>query len=178
MTSTKKTRHIRLVIGFFLMYLPCFSLHCVFGKEIPPDTPPEVRQAIKGLLSHEAVTRIRSASRLATFGPRAIPAIPFLIELLNDSEKAHNQSGSPPTSPAKAATDTLIRIGNPAVIPLIASMKHDNWMIRARSAEIRGYIKNHPAVQSLTKGMTDKNSIVRKLAAESAGGIEQDNRKD
>lgn len=61
----------------------------------------------------------------------------------------------------KQAARDLIDIGNPAVNPLINSLKDGNWKMRWYASEILGEIRDEKAVQELIVTMGDENSGVR-----------------
>jgi len=71
-----------------------------------------------------------------------------------------------------AAFQQLVRIGKPAVKPLVASLKHDNVEVRIFAAQVLGYLSPHSrsAEPALLEALeTDASAAVRLYAADSLG---------
>jgi len=73
-----------------------------------------------------------------------------------------------------ASLQQLVRIGKPAVQPLVAGLKHDNVEVRIFAAQVLGYLAAHsrsaePAL--LASLETDASPAVRLYAADSLGMI-------
>jgi HEAT repeat protein len=69
----------------------------------------------------------------------------------------------------QTAAETLVKIGLPAVEPLIKALG-DDWGVRQSAAEALAKIGS-PAVESLIKALGDEDEDVRKSAAEALGKI-------
>ena len=72
---------------------------------------------------------------------------------------------------AKQKWDELVKMGKPAVDPLINALKDKDSGIQGRAAEILGKIKDHRAIESLITALKDKDSGVQGRAAEALGEI-------
>ncbi|MGA2798538.1 MAG: HEAT repeat domain-containing protein [Thermoguttaceae bacterium] len=55
-------------------------------KDISSNTPPDVTKLIKMTLSSDQLSQVIGARELGLLGPRAVPAIPFLIQLSSNEE--------------------------------------------------------------------------------------------
>ena len=89
-------------------------------KDIPANTPPEIKAAILELYSPDAETRGKAAELLGSYGPKATPAIPFLIALLGDFTSFEEDCC--PSSPGEKAATALGQIGEPALQALQAAL--------------------------------------------------------
>lgn len=69
------------------------------------------------------------------------------------------------------AMETLVRIGKPAVEPLIAALNDDVPAIRTGAAEVLGKIKDGRATEPLIQALEDETGRVREKAAEALGRI-------
>ncbi len=146
----------------------------------------DVAKQIKKLQSKDPYTRVRAAYTLGDMGNRAAPAIPFLINLLGDTEIGKSLSdklfgflflGSGGCGVSTAAMNNLVRIGAPAVDPLIAALRYPNSRIRYHAASALGSlalngVKTDNAVTSLIEALHDEDPQVRNFAARSLGDID------
>ncbi len=135
-------------------------------ENIPFDIPSDVREEIEGLYSQDIEKRAKSATYLGEMGDRAIPAIPFLIEILDE----HTW---PSSSPGFEALKALARIGKPSVEPLIVILKdkHSKSTGRENAAEALGRIGDSRAVEPLIDSLENDFSKVRENAAWALGMI-------
>ena len=69
------------------------------------------------------------------------------------------------------AIETLVRIGKPAVEPLITALNDDVPAIRTGAAEVLGKIKDSRATEPLIQALKDETWGVREKAAEALGRI-------
>ncbi len=97
----------------------CYQPNIPKGN-IPPDVPIEIEEKIKGLYSWNPLKRRNSVVQLGQLGARAVPAVPFLISVLDDRIWL-GWLGRTRTS--EEAVKALVKIGKPAVEPLISSLK-------------------------------------------------------
>lgn len=103
----------------------------IFGENVPLNIPSNIRNKIILLFSKAPGERIKAAKALGAMGQRSYPAVPYLIELLDDQARAENLFDKEynvfnPLGPAgtfvcSQVIDALVRIGSPAVDPLIAA---------------------------------------------------------
>ena len=145
------------------------------SKKIPSNIISEVRVEIEKLYSDEPADRVLAAMLLGEMGEKANPAIPFLIDILSDTQSVIIQTETKnivaSTSPDREALTALVNIGKPAVQPLIAVVKDKNITVRKNAIEALGEIKDARAVDTLIVSLKDENPDIRKNAAEALGKI-------
>jgi HEAT repeat protein len=145
-------------------------------EKIPSDVPVNVRNKIEGLYSSNPVERAYAAVHLGEMGNRAVPAIPFLIGILDDSKSMVWTSspiitlgrGSKITSPGKEAAKALKEIGKPAVEPLIGylkNIKNIEGQGRENAAWALGEIGDSRATEPLIDALNGKRASLRFNAA-------------
>jgi hypothetical protein len=100
-----------------------------------PDVAADVAKQIKKLQSNDPFNRVRASYALGDMGYRAAPAVPFLINALGDTEVGKSQAdkllgflflGGGGCGVSTAAMNNLVRIGSPAVDPLIGALRNHN----------------------------------------------------
>lgn len=74
----------------------------------------------------------------------------------------------------KAAVEALVKIGKPAVEPLIQALKNENAYIRSGASECLGKIKDSKAVEPLIQVLKDEVAAVRKSAVSALGSLHSD----
>jgi HEAT repeat protein len=72
---------------------------------------------------------------------------------------------------AQRKWDGCVKIGAPAVEPLIAALKGEDWRVREAAAEALGKVGDARAVEPLIAALKDGDSDVRKAAAEALAKI-------
>jgi HEAT repeat protein len=133
--------------------LTCYAQPNISKDNIPPDVPADVREKIEALYSPDPLERAEAAAHLGLTGHRAAPAIPFLIGMFGDEALlVEDPPGSfrlprypvdaANSSPASQAAKTLSKIGKPAVGPLVACLRSENWFVRAYAAAALGGIED------------------------------------
>jgi len=151
-------------------------------ENIPSDIPAYIRVEIEGLYSLSSVRRASAAYRLGTMGTRAAPAVPFLIEMLADSSQLQWERIDPKlikvfgkrlpyTSPGNEAKLALVKIGKPAVDPLIGVLRHEDSSVRSYAAYALGKIKDPRAVDPLVAALKDEDSDVQRYAVDALSEI-------
>lgn len=119
--------------------------------------PADVQKAIERLKSPLAVERVAVAIQLGQMGSRAAAAVPFLIELFEDTELVTMKVsiGESPSVVLESRTSTrnqavvaLGKIGEPAVEPLVAAIEDPDHRVSAFNA--LGKI-GEPAVDELSR---------------------------
>lgn len=138
-------------------------------ENIPHDVPIEIEEKIKGLYSWNPLKRRNSVVQLGQLSARAVPAVPFLINILDDRIWL-GWLGLTRTN--EEAVKALVKIGKPAVEPLIASLKSKNWRIRVRAALVLGEIKDSRAVEPLIAALKDKKHLIRASAVAALAKID------
>jgi HEAT repeat protein len=136
---------------------------------IHSDIPVELVEKIKGLYSWNPLKRRSSVVQLGQMRARAVPAIPFLISVLDDRIWL-GWLGLTRTN--KEAQEALVKIGEPAVEPLIASLRSKNLKIRVRAAIVLGEIKDLRAVEPLIAALKDKKYLIRASAVAALAQID------
>ena len=71
----------------------------------------------------------------------------------------------------RKAEDALVRIGSPAVEPLIRALEKEKVPVRCEVAKVLAKVGDRQAVEPLIKALEDENSRVRATAAEALGKI-------
>jgi HEAT repeat protein len=130
---------------------------------------PEVRSQIERLYQQDPEERVKAARILGEIGTQASPAIPFLINILNDEHPVLSRNETKTieyTTPAREATIALFKIGEPAVKPL-ALKKHEATV--KKIVQIPGKIKGNDAVEALIGALNDEDMRVQCAAGESVG---------
>ena len=130
-------------------------------ENILPDVAIEIEEKIKELYSWNPLKRRNAVVQRGQMNARAIPAIPFLISVLDDRIWL-GWLGLTRTN--EEAAKALVRIGEPAVEPLISSLKGTNWRIRVRAALALGEIKDSRAAEPLLAILKDEDHIIRASA--------------
>ena len=140
------------------------------GKEIPAD----VRDKMNALNSQNPVERASAACALGEMGARAVLAVPFLIKMLgDDTPVSQTDCGTgrselrtlDQTSPGERAAQALAVIGRPAVEPLIAVLRAEDWCVRANAIWALGIIDDPRTVESVVGATKDQDWRVREKAA-------------
>jgi HEAT repeat protein len=72
---------------------------------------------------------------------------------------------------AREQWDRCVEIGVPAVEPLIAALKYEDWPARSAAAQALGEIGDARAVESLIASLEDQNDRVRRAVAEALGKL-------
>lgn len=140
-----------------------------FGQPvIPRDTIPrnvrsDVRAQMELLYSEDAVQRALAAQNLGTLGLEAVPAVPFLEKMLQDTVSV--QIGPFTTSPAEMARQSLARIGRSAVDSLILSLRSRDVATRWNAVKALGEMRELSAVPALMEALEDRDMRVRNKAA-------------
>ena len=144
---------------------------------------PAVEPLIKALGDGDWNVRYYAAEALGKIGQ---PAVEPLIKALGDENKdvrkyaarALGKTGWHPATDEQQALylvalqkwDKAVKLGKPAVEPLIKALGDGDWNVRKNAAEALGNI-GEPAVKPLIKALGDGYSDVRKNAAEALGKI-------
>ena len=150
-------------------------------REIPPDIPSDVRKQIERLHSSNPARRARASRSLGEMGAKAAPAVPFLVELLNDREVAKSFGdrmldvlsplGGSGIGVWDEARRALVRIGAFSVEPLVTALHDERPRVRKHAALTLGGIKHPRAVDPLINALQDRDVEVRMWAAKALGDI-------
>jgi HEAT repeat protein len=159
-------------------------------ENIPSNVPADVRKKIEQLYSPDPEKRAAAACALGEMTSQATPAIPFLISLLGDGAEVDADSQCRNEFPfedeewqpsfeeldesnvARAATQALIAIYEPALEPLIVTMlKASHWRARKNAAWAllhRGGVRGE-VMEALIVALGDEAWQVRAQAAAALG---------
>jgi HEAT repeat protein len=143
--------------------------------------PEDVKTQIVKLQSGSPRQKINAARNLGKMGNKAAPSVPYLIELIDSSEKYESLGsklwntfsllGSSGDHVMVESQQALIRIGKPSVLPLSnALLKHSRPRLRGNAAKVLGGIKDLDSVDPLITALkTDTDYEVRMWSAEALG---------
>lgn len=165
----------------FLMFLlsitqidfAVFAQPTIPKEKILSNIPLDVRTQIEKLYSVDPKERAMAVVSLWNMGEKATPAIPFLIELFTDPREVKNiyVGNDEARTVAGTAIKVLVKIGKPAVEPLISTLGDNNSEIRELSALALGKINDTRAVEPLIKLLNDKEWMVRFTAVRALAEI-------
>ncbi len=164
----KKIFYPILVFCAFSMLAVAYAKPKIPINQIPSDLDQEVKKQIRRLYSWDYMKRYDACEKLGKMGEKSIPAIPFLIDELEDYSNWSILNKRPPRY---AAREALIRIGKPAVEALIYALKHKNWQVRREAVNALGDIKDPRVIQPLIGMLNDEEKFVRGAAAWSLSGL-------
>ena len=99
---------------------------------IPPDAPPEVRQGIERLYTHDRARRAAAAKALGEMGPRAAWAAPFIATMIGTGEHQYG--------PIIAIAES--RLGPAATEPTILTHRLGHHDARKRSAGVLANLRD------------------------------------
>lgn len=185
----KKTVGPALILICFIVSASVVYAQLKIPKEkIPSDIHSEVKKQIERLYSSDPVERGYGAYHLGEKREQAVPAIPFLIDVLDDNTSlwwvkavevsageyrllGNSATNGSPTSPGEEAKDALVKIGCPAVEPLIAVLKDRRYgrYARKNTVEALGGIGDKRALDNLIVALKDEDPDVRAPAAFALG---------
>lgn len=98
--------------------------------------------------------RLLKAGRIDEIASSGEAAIPGFVGLLDDLDFED------------AAMAALVRIGRPAVPPLLEALKNKEWYVRMNAAETLGKIGDSSAIPALARAFIDRDQGVREAATE------------
>ena len=138
--------------------------------------PRQLKDLIIRLHHADPVERALAAYQLAKLGRGAAPAVPYLLNLLEDETPVlltryigAGFRSSSDTTPADEAVRTLAQIGDPATTPLVLALKHPLPGVRARAAKALGQIGDLNTIEFLLGALHDNDRRVRASAAIALG---------
>jgi len=158
-------------------------------ERIPRDVPADIRRSIQQLYSPDAAARGMAAVHLGRMGDLALPAVPFLVSMLDDSVKLEWESrttDSPlqharkvlmglykeqQTSPGKEAALALGRLCTKAIPALLEALGSHDANVRVNATIALGRIGDKSAVTALLPLLKDPRERVRTQVARSLGEL-------
>ena len=141
----------------------------------------DIGRQITRLQSGTPKQKIDATRTLGQMGRNALPAVPYLIELIDSSEKCEtlldklwnsiNPLGTSGTYVQYEAQKALPKIGRPAVEQLSAALlKHPRARVRSNTAIVLGNIKDFQSIEPLIESLnTDRDYEVRMWSADALG---------
>jgi len=149
---------------------------CKVSKEqIPlliPESQKGIRNLVEGLYSSDPRERRASAKNLGDQGARAVPAIPFLAGILQDSVVISDRKRRyDTTTPGKEAALALAKIGVPASEFLKSVLNDQNETARQNAVFTLGKMKNIDNVDLLILSLKDISPAVRLNVVKAFGEI-------
>ena len=142
-----------------------------------------VQDAINALDSADPMERAEATCPLSKMKEDAAPAVPKLVELLNDDRQINDfsckgQKGAwrhtDHTTPGREAAKTLSRIGEAAVGPLISALENGETTTRANAAFAMQMMSDPRLVDALIAALEDPAPSVREQAAWALSSHEDD----
>ncbi len=152
--------------------------------EVPRDSaeieklkvPRHLKQQILQLQNDDPVERAWAAYRLAKTGQGAAPAIPYLIDLLNDNTPVllsrylgAGFRSSSDTTPAMEAAYALGKIGYPANEALAVAARHPSAQVRRMAIKAIGQVGDIGSIDLLLASLQDTDRRVHVAAAIALG---------
>jgi len=133
------------------------------------EMPDHVKALVVDLGSAYPAVRSWAAGQLGALGARATPAIPFLLDALEDDEAECNDDLADAVS--RHARSSLSRIGAPAFEPALARLNHERPLARACAAKLLGSLGHRRAVEPLIASLKDQDGRVRSACVEALGRL-------
>jgi HEAT repeat protein len=134
--------------------------------EIASSTPPDVKKLLVNLRSGRAIERGRAMTALTALGPKAEPAIPFLIVLLDDNAVCNRLNVS---TVGDYAMGALCGIGKPSAQPLLTAVTNQT-IVTAEGTALAlltlGQIGDKRAVETAITNLSAQERRIRRAAAE------------
>ncbi len=138
--------------------------------------PSELREQIIRLHSRDPVQRAEAASHLGKMAMAAGPAVPYLIQILQDDTPVQisrylggGYTSSVDTTPSEEASRALAEIGGPATNALLLAIQDPHPNVRRLAAKALGQIGEIGAVDFLIQLLNDSDRGVRATAAIALG---------
>ncbi len=141
-------------------------------ENIPKNIPADVRKEIEQLYSSDPVERGYAAVHLGKMGERAVPAIPYLQDILGDRTRLKLTRGylgpGELTSPGKEAAKALWEIDS---LILIAAFDHHNVNIRINVIFALEEVGGPRAIDRLIAAIDDKDKNIASMAIGALGNL-------
>jgi len=163
----------------------CLTVFAFFTAEVPAgqQTPSakDWSTVIEMLRSPDPVVRVSVACARNVFNASAAPAIPALVELLEDAEPVapevcredHRRwwGDEQPITPGEAAARALVHIGSAALDPLLKTLANSSAVARRNAAWALGALDDQRAVMPLVGLLRDSDPNVREQTAWALGAM-------
>lgn len=169
-----------LAAAAFLMVF-AFAVPGVSAGQQAPSAK-DLATVIEMLHSPDPVVRVSVACARDVFNASATPAIPALVELLEDAEPVapevcredHRRwwGDEQPITPGEAAARALVHIGSASLDPLIKTLASPVAVARRNAAWALGALDDQRAVTPLVGSLKDSDPNVREQASWALGAID------
>jgi HEAT repeat protein len=153
----------------------------VLGQQRPP-TAKDLSTVIDMLRSPDPVVRVGVACARDVFNESATPAIPALIDLLNDAEPVSPEvcredhrrwwGDEQPITAGQEAARALVRIGTASFDPLVKVLGYPGATARRNAAWALGALDDQRAVAPLIGSLRDTDDNVREQASWALGALD------
>jgi HEAT repeat protein len=129
----------------------------------------ELQRATERLRSRLPDNRMKAVVALGAMGSQAAPALSQLIPLLGDTAvfapatdegRALRATLGGRVSLSDQTAQSLVKIGTPAVEPLVAALRSPNWVVRAQAVYALGEIRGTSYIAALTSLFSDTSLVV------------------
>jgi len=146
---------------------------------IPKGLSGAVRKQVERLYSSDPIERNEACDELAAMGEKAVPAIPFLVETLNDrtpvmrNTRVGDQTVVSSATPGLQAGRAILKMGKPGLDALSGVLEGNGQDEEAQRNVVRimGESENPATVPLLIKALKHKSEWVRYDAAWSLGAL-------
>lgn len=172
---SQSTKYLLFISFILILTVPGVnSQPSIEQSTIPENISPKLRSQILQLYSPLTETRRHAAIVIGEMKEEAIPAIPYLVSLLDDelSDEWGWQSLDIYESVGKAAAEALGTIGKPALPALMEAAQSPKHLVRYMALHGLSMIKDSAIDQVFSKCMDDPNYIVRLKAVMCIGKTE------
>jgi HEAT repeat protein len=153
----------------------------VHAQQQPP-TAKDLSAVIDMLRSPDPIVRVSVACSRDVFNESATPAIPALVDLLNDAEPVSPEvcredrrrwwGDEQPITAGQEAARALVRIGIATFDPLVKALGHPGATARRNAAWALGALDDQRAVAPLLGSLRDTDDDVRKQASWALGALD------
>jgi len=175
MNSSALRRHVIATVGCLI------ATATVLASQQAPSAK-DLTTIIEMLRSPDPVVRASVACSRGVFNASAAPAIPALVELLDDDEPVtpevcredHRRwwGDERPITPGQEAARALIRIGAASFDPLVKTLASTGPTARRNAAWALGTLDDQRAVPPLIASLRDADQTVREQTSWALGALD------
>ena len=163
----KRLNNILVILGLLnCLIIPALTQPTKPQSSIPSTTMPSVRRQIQRLYSADPAERANGASMLGEMGRKAAPAIPFLVELVNDHKvvkQIPDVTGAFSMEVGEVAARAIGALGGLNILVSLLNSAVGNDRINL----IYGLaVVGSPALPYLAPLRTDKDAKIRAIIAD------------
>jgi len=167
---------VQLVIVFIFAGFPFqsyaateFTLEALKPRLSSSTFPPGIKWLVLKIYSNDPVERVKAVQTLGNLRSEAVPAVPFLIAILQDGREIRWGVRERDTiRPVRVTTVlreiqiALGKIGSPASKHLVEALRDEAFHSRPAAISALGYVKDHRAVEYIKFAGHDKDHWVRR----------------